>query len=106
MACQGFEALGIFNQVFAFYLVISQIAVGGLQFSAVKHCSYEQDNFQESAVISSSALMLVGTAGVLVCLTLFGLRDIISRVLKSPAVALGLAFPAPGLAFFPLTKSC
>ena len=104
LACQGPEALGVFNQVFAFHVVISQIAVGGLHFSVLKHCSYEQDNFDKCAVIASSALMLVGAAGIVVSLSLLGLRHTIGSVLGSPAVARGLAFVVPGLAFFSLNK--
>ena len=104
MACRGPQALGIFNQVFAFYIVISQIAVGGLQFSVLKHCSYEQDNLTECAAIASSALMLVAFAGIMICVILFCLRDVIGRTLDSPSVALGLTFAIPGLAFFALNK--
>lgn len=104
MACRGPQALGIFNQVFAFYIVISQIAVGGLQFSVLKHCSYEQDNLIECAAIASSALMLVAFAGIVICAILFGLRDVIGRILDSPSVALGLSFAIPGLAFYALNK--
>lgn len=104
MACRGPQALGIFNQVFAFYIVISQIAVGGLQFSVLKHCSYEQGNLTECAAIASSALMLVAFAGIVICVILFGLRDVIGRILDSPSVTLGLSFAIPGLAFFALNK--
>ncbi|MEA3358255.1 MAG: oligosaccharide flippase family protein, partial [Thermodesulfobacteriota bacterium] len=104
MALRGPRALGIFNQVFAFYIVISQIAAGGIQFSALKHCSYKQDNMPECAVITSSALMLVAFLGIIICITLFSLRDVIGRILGSPSVSLGLSFAAPGLAFFSLNK--
>jgi len=104
MACRGPQALGIFNQVFAFYIVISQIAVGGLQFSVLKHCSYEQDNPTECATIASSALMLVAFAGIVICAILYGLSDVIGRTLDSQSVALGLTFAIPGLAFFALNK--
>lgn len=104
IACRGPQALGIFNQVFAFYIVISQIAVGGLQFSVLKHSSYEQDNLTECAAIASSSLMLVAFAGIVICVILFGLRNVIGRTLDSPSVALGLTFAIPGLAFFALNK--
>jgi len=104
MALRGPQALGIFNQVFAFYIVISQIATGGIQFSTLKHCSYKQDNMQECAVITSSALMLVAFLGIIICITLFSLRNVIGRILESPAVSLGLSFAAPGLVFFSLNK--
>jgi len=104
MACRGPQALGIFNQVFAFYIVISQIAVGGLQFSVLKHCSYEQNNLIECASIASSALILVAFGGIIICVILFGLRDIIGGILDSPSVALGLTFAIPGLVFYALNK--
>lgn len=104
MAFKGPQALGIFNQVFAFYVIVSQIAVGGLQFSVLKHCSYEQDNLPECAVIASSALMLVAFVGIVICVMLFALRDVIGRILESPPVALGLTFAIPGLLFYSLNK--
>lgn len=104
MAYRGPQELGIFNQVFAFYIVISQIAVGGLQFSVLKHCSYEQDNLTECATIASSALMLVAFSGVVICAILVSLRNVIGGILESPSVALGLSFAIPGLAFFVLNK--
>ncbi len=104
MACRGPQALGIFNQVFAFYIVISQIAVGGLQFSVLKHCSYNQDNFNECAAIASSALLLVAFAGIVICAILYGLSGIIGKILDSSYVALGLKYAIPGLFFFALNK--
>jgi len=104
MAFRGPQALGIFNQVFAFYIIVSQIAVGGIQFSVLKHCSYEQNNLPECAVIASSALMLVAFVDIVICVILFSLRNVVGRILESPAVALGLTFAIPGLAFFALNK--
>lgn len=101
---QGSEALGIFNQIFAFYLVGSQIAVGGLQFSTLKHCSYEQNNLLECAKITSSALVLVAMGSLMVCAATYSLRNLIGRTLESPALALGLTFAIPGLFFFSLNK--
>ncbi|MBX7244598.1 MAG: oligosaccharide flippase family protein [Candidatus Sumerlaeaceae bacterium] len=104
LAARGPDALGVFNQVFAFYIVLSQIAVGGLQFSALRHCSYVQDDREECARIASSALALVAMAGVVVCAGLFAARHWIGRVLDSPGVGEGIAYMAPGLLFFSLNK--
>ncbi len=104
LACRGPLALGIFNQVFAFYIIISQIIVGGLQFSVLKHCSYNQEDLDECAAIASSALLLVAFIGITTCTILYGVSDLIGRIFDSPAVALGLTFAIPGLALFALNK--
>jgi O-antigen/teichoic acid export membrane protein len=103
MACRGPQALGIFNQVFAFYVIISQVTVGGFQFSVLKHCSYQQGNLAECAVITSSAFMLVAFVGAVICVIFFGLRDIIGNIF-SPSVAMGLAFAIPGIFCYSLNK--
>jgi O-antigen/teichoic acid export membrane protein len=102
-AC-GNAALGVFNQVFAIYIIASQLAVGGLQFSTLKHCSHVQDNLPECALVTSSALMLVALLGLPICLGLFLLRPIIGREILSPAVAEGLGYAVPGLFLYSLNK--
>lgn len=104
LAVQGQAALGVFNQVFAFYVVTSQLAVGGLQFSALKHCSYNQDDMRECSNIASSALMLVAAVSLAVGATLWELRGLIGRMLESEAVSLGIAFSIPALLLFSINK--
>ena len=104
IACRGPEALGVFNQVFAFYIIISQVAVGGLQFSALKHCSHAQDNPDECARIAASALMLVAGAACPICIVLFACRHLIGSMLESPPVAFGLTLAIPGMFLFSLNK--
>ena len=36
----GSSYLGVFNQVFAIYILLSQFAIGGVHFSTLKHISY------------------------------------------------------------------
>jgi len=104
MVFAGIEALGIFNQVFAFFIVASQFAVGGLQTSALKHCSYVQDDPAECEKIASSAMMLTAALSGVVCLVLFYASPFAGRVLQSPQVALGIRFAVPGLFLFALNK--
>jgi O-antigen/teichoic acid export membrane protein len=101
---RGAEALGVFNEVFAFYIVASQLAVGGLQLSALKHCSYEQDNPATCALIASSALAIVAILSCSVCFCLYSLRDLIGNAFNSSSIASGLAYVIPGLFFFSLNK--
>lgn len=104
MVFAGIEALGIFNQVFAFFIVASQFAVGGLQTSALKHCSYVQDDLDECAKIASSAMMLTAVLSGVVCMALFYASPLAGRILQSPPVALGIKFAIPGLFLFALNK--
>ena len=40
----GAKYLGVFNQIFAIYALLSQISIGGLHYSTLKHISYNQNN--------------------------------------------------------------
>src|SRR5205823_14903572 len=40
-------SLGVFNQAFAFYMVLSQLAVGGMQFSIVNYLSRSEEHTSE-----------------------------------------------------------
>src|SRR5215471_13262676 len=62
---QSPESLGVFNQAFAFYIVLSQLAVGGMQFSIVKHLSHTDDR-DDMAIVVSSALAVITATAVLV----------------------------------------
>jgi O-antigen/teichoic acid export membrane protein len=97
-------ALGVFNQVYAIYIMLSQISVGGLHFSVLKSVSHNQDDRRKCADIAVSALILsAGTAAVVVGAAWL-LRGWAGRMLDSPGVAVGLALAAPGLFCFSLNK--
>jgi len=104
MYWRGPDALGVFNEVFAIYIVVSQLAVGGAQISALKHCAHAQDDLPRCGAIASSALMLVGAASLAMALGLHASRGAIGAALDSPAVARGVGFVCPGLVFFSLNK--
>lgn len=104
MRVYGPQALGSFNQVFAFFIVSSQFAVGGIQFSALRHCSHVSDDLPQCARITVSAMLLVGLGGGGLSLATFACRNLVGELLASPAVATGLALMAPGLLFFSLNK--
>lgn len=100
----GSSALGVFNQAFAFYIVLSQLAVGGLQYSVLHQVSRKQDDLDHAAQATSSALMLVGAVSFFVCLIAWIARDWAGRMLGSPEVADSIAFMLPGLFAFSLNK--
>jgi O-antigen/teichoic acid export membrane protein len=101
---RGAEALGIFNQVFAFYIVLSQIGVGGVQFSVLQQISYAQDEPEVCADTTIAALLLVVGLTIPLCLLGLALAAPLGRLLNSPEVAVGLAYVMPGLIFFAANK--
>ena len=100
----GAEALGIFNQVFAFYIFLSQIAVGGIHFSVLKHVSHHQMEPRRCAEVAVAGAVLAAGLSVLVALVAYGGRGLAGSLLDSPGVAVGLGWAAPGLIAFALNK--
>ena len=101
---QSPASLGVFNQAFAFYIVLSQIAVGGMQFSVVKHLSHTDDGDLMATVISSALLAITATA-VLVATVVFLLAHYIGVAFESEDVKLGIQFICPALVLFSVNKA-
>ncbi len=104
-AFMGVEALGVFNQVFAIFLVTGQLAALGLHDSAQKHAAEYADApevLSASSTASAQAAFVVGSA---VAVFLYLLSPVIASVTNSEAVGAGAAIIAPGVAMFALNKT-
>lgn len=101
---QGTDALGVFNQVFAIYIILSQLGVGGVHLSALKHVSHNQQDLPKCAVICTAALLLAAGLSGVICTLAYLLRGAAGAVLESPGVSTGVALIVPGLLFFALNK--
>lgn len=104
-AASGEAALGVFNQVYALYVISSQFAVGGLQHSVLMHVSQHQHDKVECVKIVTSALCLVFASSVIVVLCGVRLRGVAGHALESEDVASGILYAAPGLVFFSVNKA-
>ncbi len=102
---RGPDALGVFSQVYAVYIVLSQIAVGGVHASVLRHVSFHQDDRAKCAGISAAALLLSLLLSLPIAAAAYLLRDAVAGLFKSPGMALGMACVAPGLLFFSLNKT-
>ena len=100
---QSPASLGVFNQAFAFYIVLSQLAVGGMQFSIVKYLSHTDDRDLMATVISS-ALVAITVTAVLVAVVAFLFSHSIGVLFESKDVALGIQFICPALVLFSVNK--
>ncbi|MCB0317463.1 MAG: oligosaccharide flippase family protein, partial [Bdellovibrionales bacterium] len=101
----GSDALGVFNQVFAIYIFLSQICVGGVHFSLLKEVSYAQDDIEHCARICTSALALSAIISFVICIVSFSLTGVVENLLDSVDVGKGLVCAIPGLIFFSLNKN-
>lgn len=100
----GAETLGVFNQVYAVYIVASQFATGGVQLSVIKHVAEFVEDSEKLNKIISSATVLAFILGIATGSIVFLSKDFIGNLLASPGVAKGLFFVAPALVFFSLNK--
>lgn len=61
----GPAALGVFNQAFAIYLIVSQLAVFGIGHSALKHVAEHADARSTADTIAAAALIAAGVLALL-----------------------------------------
>ncbi|MDD9878773.1 MAG: oligosaccharide flippase family protein [Magnetovibrio sp.] len=99
----GVETLGIFNQIYAVYIVAAQLAVFGIHDSAQKHTA-EHGGAAARADVARSAILLAGVIGGAVAGAVFALSGWIGALAESAPVGEGVALAAPGLLFFALNK--
>ncbi len=93
----GPETYGVFCQVYAIYIVLSQLAVGGFVFSVLSQSGEYAHDKSEVRSILSSALVLTIVLSSAVCVLTFLLRTSIAALLESAEVAAGLLWILPGL---------
>jgi O-antigen/teichoic acid export membrane protein len=100
----GSQVLGIFNQVFALYIFLSQFAVFGLHFSVLKHVSEHSSKSTEcNAIITSAAALAAVFASFFVFLSWLAAEEI-GVIFDSPGLVKGWLFVLPGIWFFALNK--
>jgi O-antigen/teichoic acid export membrane protein len=101
---QGAAALGVFNQVYAIYIVLSQILVLGVHYSVLRHCAEHAEDSREVARLVAAALAIAIAAGLGGALLAAALAPSAAAVLDSPGVAEGLLWTAGALLLFPVNK--
>jgi len=100
----GFEALGIFNQIYAIYVVLGQLAAFGVHDSAQKHIAeYAGDKYTSDLVGQTAFWIALGT-GSLIGGLLFAFSDVIEVVTNSVQVGRGVSIVAPAICLFAVNK--
>lgn len=96
--------LGVFNQVYAVFVLLSQFAVGGIHYSALKHTAEMARHPRRLPPIVVGAVLATIPLALASGAALWFARGGLARLVDSPALAVGLALAVPGLAAFALNK--
>lgn len=100
----GGAELGVFNQVFAFFIFLSQICVGGVHYAVLKEISNVCHSKDELSDIGTAGLLLSGGLAFVVVLVCMPFTGHVGHLLQSPAVGTGLNMALPGVVFFAVNK--
>jgi O-antigen/teichoic acid export membrane protein len=100
----GAAALGIFNQVFAVYILGSQLATAGVQFSVLRYIAEFHQDSALSARILAAALMIASLAGIVVAVGFDAIFHFAGGLLYSEEVNAGISYMLPGLWAFGVNK--
>ncbi len=100
----GTSVLGVFNQVFAIYLLLSQLAVGGVHLGVQRFVPANIKSEAQTKNIVIAALIVSTIISIIIIIIGFLLKDLPSQILKSKAVGEGYVAILPGLLFFSWNK--
>ena len=99
----GAGALGVFNQVFAAFLVCAQLSALGVHISVLTYGAGEETLAGQRAIATAGfALTLV--QALVMAVVFAALAGPTARLLASPDVGTGMPLAAPGLVCFALNK--
>ena len=100
----GLEALGVFNQIYAIYVILGQLAAFGVNDSAQKHrAEYDTDN-HINALVGETAFWISLGAGLIAALLLFAVSGTIGAITESIQVGRGVVILSPAVCLFAVNK--
>jgi O-antigen/teichoic acid export membrane protein len=98
------SVLGAFNQVFAIYLLLSQLAVGGVHLGVQRFVPANFRSEAQTKNIVLAALIVCTVISIIIIIVGFLFKDAPAQILKSEAVGTGYMAILPGLLFFSWNK--
>ncbi|MCG8606222.1 oligosaccharide flippase family protein, partial [bacterium] len=99
----GASVLGVFNQVYAIFILLSQLAVGGIHLSVLKAVSQFAGNSDVNTIVSGAIFLTAVTSTMIAGISWF-LAGPFGTLLDSENVRIGVLCITPGLVFFSLNK--
>ena len=99
------EALGVFNQLYAIFIIQGQLSVFGIQFSVLKHISHNENDDKNCSEITGAAVILVLIISSLVVCLVYFLSETISGFFSSESMDEGIKIIAIAAMFFSMNKN-
>jgi O-antigen/teichoic acid export membrane protein len=96
--------LGYFNQIYALFIFLCQIAVWGMHLSVQKYVPQFVRNRRQTSMILTSGFIVTFLLSSAVTAAAIVLRRAPGAIFRSEMVAQGFVYAAPGLLFFSLNK--
>lgn len=101
----GPASLGLFNQVFALYILFSQFAVFGLHYSALVHVAQSRETAAVAQAVAVSAVLLTMATATVTVLAAFVGAPLLARAFSSQEFEAAWLTALPGLWCFALNKT-
>lgn len=96
--------LGYFNQIYAIFIFLSQVATWGLHLSVQKFISQYSSLKHHTSLILTSVFLTTFIFATTITFIVFALNKLPGRLFNSEAVTEGFIYAIPGLLFFSLNK--
>jgi O-antigen/teichoic acid export membrane protein len=100
----GNEGLGVFNQVYAIYLMLSQLAVGGVHLAVQRYIPIYSNRVQERSTILFSSLLISGILSIIIISLAYTFYWLPGKLLHSNSVQESYQLTMFGLLFFSFNK--
>lgn len=98
--CFGIEAVGMFNQVYSYYIALSQIAAFGIHNAVLKYVSTAENNIAQLEILHSG----IGAAVFTSVLTMLNMLLLIKIFMNQFSIQNGLLEMCCALPFFSVNK--
>jgi O-antigen/teichoic acid export membrane protein len=104
VAARDSAALGVFNQTYSVYIVVSQFAVAGVHYSVMRHAAFHEADRLELGRLLSSAILPAVVLGALFSIAVYMAEDWFSGLFDSAETGRAVSISALGIVLFPLNK--
>jgi O-antigen/teichoic acid export membrane protein len=104
VAARDSAALGIFNQAYSVYIVVSQFAVFGLHYSVMRSAAFHEHDPAELGRVIISAAVPALFMGAAAAILVYFAQPLLERAFDSPQTGRAISVSALGLSLFPLNK--
>ena len=98
------SVLGLFNLVYAIYILLSQLAGGGIHFSVLKHTAQYAGDQRKITTILNAGILLTLLVSTVIIGVVYLFKDLFRIFFDNPSGVDSMVLTLPALLFFTLNK--